>query len=336
MEIRDNIECGDFTATSIKIKDTTSNGILRANGSIDDTSYQSEISDLDTIRTNATKGNTAYGWGNHADAGYAIQTEVTEELNHVYETLLNKIPTELPPTNNSVTTAKIADASISTNKIQDKAIIGSKIGQEEITTNHIANSAITNAKLDKSYIVINGTHISLGDKKQMLGLVTVNGYKCFLEIANNELILSSPTFAENGSIWDIEEIIRYPLLTELPTIPNPTANATEITDVNNWFDSNISNYIIPENLMYEFLSGENSMSQMLLQLNGTSCTLTSYNLDFKMAEVDMTILISNLTRYGYEVYVENDIDSITTSGICTLKFKIDGTNVIIECYRKIV
>lgn len=178
-----------------------------------------KVSDIDTIRTNA---NTAYGWGNHADAGYAVQTEVTEELNHVYETLVNEIPTELPPTDDSVTTAKIADNSISTSKIQDKAIIGSKIGQEEITTNHIANNSITNAKLEKKTVSFNGTTISLGGIGQMLGLVTANGSRCFLEITNNELILSAPTFAENGSIATIDEIVRYPLYTELPTIGNGT------------------------------------------------------------------------------------------------------------------
>lgn len=31
---------------------------------------QNAISDLSTIRTNASNGNTAYGWGNHASAGY--------------------------------------------------------------------------------------------------------------------------------------------------------------------------------------------------------------------------------------------------------------------------
>lgn len=336
MKIRDNIECGDLTATSIKIKDTTSNGILRANGSIDDTNYQSEISDLDTIRTNATNGNTAYGWGNHADAGYAIQSEVTEELNHVYDTLLNEIPTELPPTDNSVTNDKIANNSISTSKIQNKAITGSKIGEQEISTDHIANGVITNEKLANRSIMLNGTPISLGGIGQMLGLVTANGSRCFLEITNNELILSAPTFAENGSIATIDEIVRYPLYTELPTIPNPTANATEITNVNNWFDPNISSYIIPEDLMYRFLSGDAFMSDMLFQLNDASCTLTSYNLDFTTAGVNINTLISNLTtREGYDVYVENDIDSITTN-VCTLKFKIDGHRIIIECYKKIV
>ena len=36
---------------------------------------QDAISDLATIRSNASHGQTAYGWGNHADAGYLLRTE---------------------------------------------------------------------------------------------------------------------------------------------------------------------------------------------------------------------------------------------------------------------
>lgn len=50
----------------------TSSQFLKADGSLDSTSYQSTITDLDTIRSNAS---TAYGWGNHADAGYATLNE---------------------------------------------------------------------------------------------------------------------------------------------------------------------------------------------------------------------------------------------------------------------
>ena len=38
---------------------------------------QAAISDLTTIRSNATNGNTAYGWGNHANAGYVKSSGVT-------------------------------------------------------------------------------------------------------------------------------------------------------------------------------------------------------------------------------------------------------------------
>ena len=120
-------------------------------------------------------------------------------------------------------------------------------------------------------------------------------------------------------------------------IPNPTANAIEITNLKSWFNPNNDKYIIPPDLMYELLSGNISMSELLLASNGASCTLTCYEVDFKSWGVDMRTLLSNLIKKaGYNVYVENDIDSITTSGVCTLKFKIDGTNVIIECYKKYV
>ena len=36
---------------------------------------QDAISDLATIRSNASHGETAYGWGNHADQGYLLRTE---------------------------------------------------------------------------------------------------------------------------------------------------------------------------------------------------------------------------------------------------------------------
>lgn len=41
--------------------------------------YQSAISDLSTIRNNASNGATAYGWGNHATAGYATDSGVVHK-----------------------------------------------------------------------------------------------------------------------------------------------------------------------------------------------------------------------------------------------------------------
>lgn len=49
---------------------------------------QDAISDLATIRSNATNGNTAYSWGNHADAGYLKNSDmvaITEtEINNLF------------------------------------------------------------------------------------------------------------------------------------------------------------------------------------------------------------------------------------------------------------
>lgn len=49
---------------------------------------QDAIADLATIRSNATNGNTAHGWGNHADAGYLKNSDmvaITEtEINNLF------------------------------------------------------------------------------------------------------------------------------------------------------------------------------------------------------------------------------------------------------------
>lgn len=42
---------------------------------------QDTISDLGTIRTNASNGATAYGWGNHASAGYAKSSDMNSKAN---------------------------------------------------------------------------------------------------------------------------------------------------------------------------------------------------------------------------------------------------------------
>ena len=42
---------------------------------------QDTISDLGTIRTNASNGATAYGWGNHAIAGYAKSSDLNSKAN---------------------------------------------------------------------------------------------------------------------------------------------------------------------------------------------------------------------------------------------------------------
>lgn len=60
------------------IKYTLSNNIITQEGPINYNikNKQNTISDLTTIRSNAANGQTAYGWGNHANAGYAKETDV--------------------------------------------------------------------------------------------------------------------------------------------------------------------------------------------------------------------------------------------------------------------
>lgn len=73
------IDWGGVSGTGNVITDIKyDNGQLSATrGSIDLSSKQDVITDLSTIRNNASLGATAYGWGNHASAGYYVGTADT-------------------------------------------------------------------------------------------------------------------------------------------------------------------------------------------------------------------------------------------------------------------
>lgn len=78
---------GTGTVTSVKIASNPDVFIDPVDGIIDMSSYattwnnkQNTITDLATIRSNASHGNTAYSWGNHANAGYAQASDTVSNV----------------------------------------------------------------------------------------------------------------------------------------------------------------------------------------------------------------------------------------------------------------
>ena len=72
----------------------------------------SGISDLTTIRNNALSGKTAYGWGNHADAGYVTEENLDYEvssLNYVKSSSLTAYTKTTDLTNTLKSYAKDAE-----------------------------------------------------------------------------------------------------------------------------------------------------------------------------------------------------------------------------------
>lgn len=55
------------------------------NAALSDYATKEQISDLDIIRARANRGNEAYGWGDHAQAGYALQTDLDDLAEEVAE-----------------------------------------------------------------------------------------------------------------------------------------------------------------------------------------------------------------------------------------------------------
>lgn len=108
-------------------------------------SKQDTIADLETIRTNSTNGQTAYNWGNHADAGYlqTIPTEYiteTELTNKGYATSAS-IPTKTSQlTNDSGFITQLKT-------VMSQSLIGSgNVDLTEAITNAVNNTNIESIK----------------------------------------------------------------------------------------------------------------------------------------------------------------------------------------------
>ena len=80
--IRSNAEAvankADTATVTAHTNDTTIH--VTANDKTKWNGKQDAIEDLDTIRSNAANGNTAYGWGNHASAGYTKNTGTVTQV----------------------------------------------------------------------------------------------------------------------------------------------------------------------------------------------------------------------------------------------------------------
>ena len=90
--------------------------------------YQPSISDLSSIRSNASAGYTAYTWGNHASAGYASQNELNN-LSSTVNSHSAKFAEYLPTAGGTVTGNLYVNGSLTLangvmNNIGDDAAIG--------------------------------------------------------------------------------------------------------------------------------------------------------------------------------------------------------------------
>lgn len=97
----------------------TSSQFLKADGSIDSNKYQTTISDLATIRSRAANGNTAYGWGNHAKAGYVTSATLAS-----IRTSPSTIISSTTKWFDRIVTNYILDSTLTANIITNKVDIG--------------------------------------------------------------------------------------------------------------------------------------------------------------------------------------------------------------------
>lgn len=169
----------------------TSSQFLKADGSIDSNKYQTTISDLATIRSRAANGNTAYNWGNHANAGYVTSTSLASMRTGASIVISSTSKWFDRLINNYVLDATLT-ANVATNKVNIGTILNECIGYEcTIFTDVIDFSR--NAKAF-SYIVnsISKLGISVFIEHDTEDVCT-NGYVAILEfnIKNNIVIIKA-------------------------------------------------------------------------------------------------------------------------------------------------
>ena len=153
---------GTGTVTSVKIASNPDVFIDPVDGIIDMSSYaatwnnkQNAISDLATIRSNASNGNTAYSWGNHANAGYALAS------NTVSNVAYNTTGKKLTKTINGNTTDIVTAAAIVTDgggaKASTTITAGNGLtGGGDLSSNRTINVVSANAA-----ITVNADNIKL-------------------------------------------------------------------------------------------------------------------------------------------------------------------------------
>ncbi len=94
---------------------------------------------------NITNWNTAYGWGNHATAGYLTGNQTITLSGDITGSGATAISTTIA--NNAVTSAKIANTAVTESKLANNAATTTKIADNAVTSAKIADNAITIAKL---------------------------------------------------------------------------------------------------------------------------------------------------------------------------------------------
>ena len=231
-----------FSSNVVKVADTVmadiannKSNIGKLQSSVDglSTSKQDTISDLETIRNNASNGATAYGWGNHGIAGYAKKAKVN---GHVYEadadTIINlpAYPTSLPANGGNADTldghdsSYFATASALDNK-QDALTFGSGLSETNGTLK-VDVSELASSNLD----VTNDGRLTVGTNtiKNIAG----NGLKA----NNQQLDLDTSAFAKVATSGSYND------LSNKPTIPSAVTEST----VSGWgFTKNTGTYSKP-------------------------------------------------------------------------------------------
>lgn len=103
--------------------------------------------------SNITNWSSAYGWGNHANAGYITSNQAITLTGEVTGSGSTSIATTIAP--NSVTTTKIANDAVTASKLADNSVIANKIFTGAVTETKLGTGAVTETKILDNAITTN-------------------------------------------------------------------------------------------------------------------------------------------------------------------------------------
>ena len=214
------------------------------------------------------------------------------------------------------------------NDLTDKPLIPSTFEDlgGNIATAQITDGSITNTKLANSSMTLNGISCELGGTKTLPCIISFNSTLYKVRIYQNWLQIY------HAGTW----VNKYYLLS------NPPTECRYITDLSDpsWYDESVTEYELDNSATEQLLRADSSdnIANWIEAIGANQITFNSSVIPSKVFNKGaLDNIISNLKGKGYSVFVENDLDTILTSGndwVISIKIKRFNNlyKAIIECY----
>ena len=244
-----------------------------------------------------------------------------------YNDLLNK-PTFSGSYNDLTdkpTLATVATSGNYNDLLNKPDLVFSNIGGN-VATAQITDGSITNTKLANSSMTLNGISCELGGTKTLPCIISFNTTLYKVRIYQNWLQIY------HAGTW----VNKYYLLS------NPPTECRYITDLSDpsWYDESVTEYELDNSATEQLLRADSSdnIANWIEAIGANQITFNSSVIPSKVFNKGaLDNIISNLKGKGYSVFVENDIDTILTSGndwVISIKIKrfYNLYKAIIECY----
>ena len=254
-------------------------------------------------------------------------TLATVAISGDYNDLLNK-PTFSGSYNDLTDKPTLATVATSGNYddlLNKPDLVFSNIGGN-VATAQITDGSITNTKLANSSMTLNGISCELGGTKTLPCIISFNTTLYKVRIYQNWLQIY------HAGTW----VNKYYLLS------NPPTECRYITDLSDpsWYDESVTEYELDNSATEQLLRADSSdnIANWIEAIGANQITFNSSVIPSKVFNKGaLDNIISNLKGKGYSVFVENDLDTILTSGndwVISIKIKRFNNlyKAIIECY----